>query len=82
MIANTVISVLISGPLQQLLNSVKQLQIIVHSFLIAVTFPATATIFFGMLMQVLTLQVYDFSDFYNSALSLDPDSAGSNSLNS
>jgi hypothetical protein len=35
-----------------------------------------------MLMQVLTLQVYDFSDFYNSALSLDPDSAGSNSLNS
>jgi hypothetical protein len=81
MLANTVISILISGPLQQLLNSVKQLQIIIHAFLIAVPFPATTTIFFGMLMQVLTFQVFDFSDFYNSALSLDPNSPASNPLN-
>ena len=78
---STIISILITGPLSQILNSIKQLQITVHAFLIAVSFPATSTIFFGMLMQILTFQVYDFSDFYNRALSLDSDSEGSNALN-
>ena len=78
---STIVSILISGPLSQILNSIKQLQITVHAFLIAVSFPATSTIFFGMLMQILTFQFYDFSDFYNRALSLDSDSGGSNALN-
>ncbi len=54
MLVNTIVSLLISGPLQQLLASVKQLQIIVHITLINVAYPATATIFMGMLMNVLT----------------------------
>ena len=52
-----------------------------HIILINVAYPATATIFFGMLMGVLTFQFYDFSDFYNRILQLDPDSRGSNPLN-
>ena len=52
-----------------------------HIILINVAYPATATIFFGMLMGVLTFQFYDFSDFYNRILQLDPDSLGSNPLN-
>ena len=54
MLINTIVSILISGPLQQLLASVKHLQIIVHITLINVAYPATATLFMGMLMNVLT----------------------------
>ena len=54
MLANTVVSILIAGPIQQLLSSVKQLQIMVHIMLINVAYPATSSVFFGMLMQVLT----------------------------
>jgi hypothetical protein len=54
MIANTIVSIVISGPLAELLNSVKQLQIITHVMLLNLAYPATASIFFGMLMNVLT----------------------------
>lgn len=54
MIVNTVVSIIISGPVQKILESVKQLQIIVHLLLINVAFPAAAMIFMGMLMEVLT----------------------------
>jgi hypothetical protein len=81
MLINTVVSIFISGPLQQLLSSVKQLQIIIHITLINVAYPATATIFMGMLMNVLTFQFYNFSSFYNKVFSLDPDSFGSQPLN-
>lgn len=45
-----------------------------------VAYPATTTVFFGLLMEVLTFQFYDFSEFYNSKLKLDPDSPGNNAL--
>lgn len=48
--SNTIISVLIAGPLNQILGTIKQLQIIMHLMLVNVAFPATATIFFGILM--------------------------------
>ena len=54
MLANTIVSIAVSGPLQQLLSSVKQLQILVHIVLINLAYPSTTTIFFGMLMNVLT----------------------------
>ena len=54
MLVNTIVSLVISGPLQQLLSSVKQLQIIVHIMLINLAYPPTSSIFFGMLMNVLT----------------------------
>lgn len=81
MIVNTVVSIIISGPVQKLLESVKQLQIIVHLLLINVAFPAAAMIFMGMLMEVLTFQFYDFSGFYNKVFSLDPDSQGNQPFN-
>lgn len=81
MLVNTVVSLVISGPLQQLLSSVKQLQIIVHITLINLAYPATATIFLGMLMNVLTFQFYNFGNFYNKVLNLDPNSPGNNPLN-
>ncbi len=49
--------------------------------LIGVAYPATATLFFGMMMQVLTFQFYDFGNFYNRVLGLDPDAEGSRPLN-
>jgi hypothetical protein len=78
---NTFVSLLIKGPLKVILDSIKQLQIIVHVLLINVAYPATATVFFGMLMQVLTFQFADFTDFYNHKLNLDPDSEGNQPLN-
>jgi hypothetical protein len=54
MLANTIVMIFVSGPVQQLLSSVKQLQIIVHMMLVNVAFPAVTTIFMGMFMNVLT----------------------------
>jgi hypothetical protein len=54
MLANTVVMPFVAGPLQQLLSSVKQLQIIVHIMLVNVAFPAVTTVFMGMFMNLLT----------------------------
>ena len=80
LVSNTVLSMLVNGPLKTILDSVQQIQTIVHVLLINVAYPATATVFFGILMQVLTFQIYDFSDFYNRVLRLDPDSKGNEPL--
>ena len=50
--------------------------------LIAVSFPATALIFFGGLMNLINFQIIDFSSFYNKFLFLDPDQEGNNPFNS
>ena len=70
MLANFVVSLLISGPISQLLGAIKSLQIIVHVILINVLYPATAMVFFGMLMGLLTFQFYDFTDFYYKILGI------------
>ena len=81
MTSNLVLSILVLGSIKAFLDSVKQLQIIVHIFLINVTYPVTATVFFSMLMDVLTFQFHNFSDLYNRVLRLDPDSDGNNPIN-
>jgi hypothetical protein len=45
--------------------------------LINVAYPATSTVFFGMLMQILTFQFYDFTNFYTKSLALDSDGLNS-----
>ena len=74
MLGNSIVSMVTLGPIQALLNSVKQLQIIVHTMLINVSYPASTTSYFAILMQILTLQVIDLSDIYNRALKLDENS--------
>ena len=37
--------------------------------------------FFGMLLNLLTFQFYDFGPFYSRVFKFDPDLAGSNPLN-
>jgi len=37
-----------------------------------VAYPATVTIFFGKLIEVVTFQIYDFTNFYNTVLRLSP----------
>jgi hypothetical protein len=71
LMSNFVISILIAGPLQTILDSVKSLQTIIHLMLVNLAYPATSTLFFGLLMQVLTFQFYDFTDFYSRVLRLD-----------
>ena len=71
LMSNFVISILIAGPLQTILDSVKSLQTIIHLMLVNLAYPATSTLFFGLLMQVLTFQFYDFTDFYSRIFKLD-----------
>ncbi len=49
--------------------------------LIDLAYPPATSIFFGMLMNVLTFQIYDFSSIYVYLLNLDPESPGSNPFN-
>ena len=49
--------------------------------LVNVAFPAVTTIFMGVFMNLLTFQFYDFSDFYDRVLGLDPNSVGNSPLN-
>ena len=80
--ASFVVMMLISGPLQQVLNSFRNTQINVHIMLVAVNLPATAQVFFGGLMKFLNFQLIDTTDFYNKLFHLDPDSEGNSPLNS
>jgi|LauGreDrversion4_2_1035121.scaffolds.fasta_scaffold47675_3 hypothetical protein len=52
---NTLIMIILSGPLKKILGSLKHSQIIVHLMLMKVTYPASALVFFGGLMNLLTL---------------------------
>jgi hypothetical protein len=49
--------------------------------LVNVAFPAVTTIFMGIFMNLLTFQFYDFSNFYDKVLGLDPSSVGNSPLN-
>jgi hypothetical protein len=50
LLVNLAVTFLVLGPLSAILGSVNQLQFLVHIFLINLSYPATATIFFGNLM--------------------------------
>ena len=45
-----VVTILVAGPIQIILDSVKSLQIMIHLMLVNLAYPATSTIFFGVLM--------------------------------
>ena len=81
-LASFVLMMAVSGPVQQILSSFKHTQITVHLMLISVNQPATSLIFFGGLMNLVNFQLIEFTNFYNKALRLDPDSVGNNPLNS
>jgi hypothetical protein len=65
------VSILAAVSLQLILDCVKSLQITIHLMLLNLSFPATSTFFFGVLMQVLNFQFYDFTDFYCRIFNLD-----------
>lgn len=80
-LASVTLMLLISGPIQQILNSFRHTQIIVHLMLIAVNLPAPTLIFFGGMMNLVNFQLIEFSNTYNKIFHLDPESIGNNPLN-
>lgn len=70
LISSTVLALLAAGPLQQIFEAIKSTQILTHLLLINVSTPASASIFFGSLMSLITLQLIDLTDTYTSALIL------------
>jgi hypothetical protein len=48
--------------------------------LINLAYPVSSTVVFGVLMQILSFQFHDFTDFFTKTLSLDSD--GNDPLNS
>ena len=49
--------------------------------LLNLSYPAAVNVCFGMLMSVLTFQLYSFFDFFNKILSLDPNGQGNSPYN-
>lgn len=68
--SSTIVNILLAGPLQQVLGVIKSTQILTHLLLINVATPASASIFFGQLMSLITLQLVDLTDTYTSVLQL------------
>lgn len=56
------------------------MQIIVHTLMIEVAYPASVIVFFGQLIEVINFQIYDFGNFYNRVFALDPESQGNQPL--
>ena len=54
-LSSTLMTVLVAGPLNQILDAIKALQITSHLMLINVQQPANSQIFFGLLMSILSL---------------------------
>ena len=54
-LSSTLMTILVAGPLNQILDAVKALQITSHLMLINVQQPANSQIFFGLLMSILSL---------------------------
>lgn len=71
LVSSTVVNLLMAGPLQQVLGAIKSTQILTHLLLINVATPASASLFFGQLMSLITLQFFDLTDSFNSVLVLD-----------
>jgi hypothetical protein len=71
LVSSTVVNLLMAGPLQQILGAIKSAQILTHLLLIKVATPRSASIFFGQLMSLITLQFFDLTDYFNSVLALD-----------
>jgi hypothetical protein len=69
-LSSTILNLLLAGPLQQVLGVIKSTQILTHLLLINVATPASASIFFGQLMSLITLQLLDMTNTYTSVLQL------------
>ena len=70
-LSSTLMSILVAGPLNQILDAVKALQITSHLMLINVQQPANSQIFFGLLMSILSLQLIPTSEYFTAWFKLD-----------
>ncbi len=68
---NTIMTVLVAGPINLILGAVKQLQITSHIMLVNLPTPANLNIFFSILMQLVTLNFIDTTNFVNKMMNLD-----------
>jgi len=71
MAGGALINIVLAGPLQQILGVIKSTQILLHLLLIDVATPASASIFFSKLMDLITLQFLDMDTFYDEHFALD-----------
>lgn len=72
-VANIFVSFLIAGPLQHILSAVKQLQLSSIIMLVNITPPANAQMFYSILMNIVTMNLIDCTDFFNNFFKLDDD---------
>ncbi len=70
-LSSTLMTILVAGPLNQILDAVKALQITSHLMLINVQQPANSQIFCGLLMSILSLQLIPTSDYFSAWFKLD-----------
>lgn len=70
---NVVLNLLVSQSLNQMLSSIKNLQVIVHLTLVNVIIPANATIFFSMIFQIIAFDPIDIEEYVVDFFELDGD---------
>ena len=68
---NTIMTVLVAGPINLILGAVKQLQITSHIMLVNLPTPANLNTFFSLLMQLVTLNFIDTTKFVDKIMKLD-----------
>jgi len=61
-----VINIILQGSLQQLFQSIKKLQIVVHMSLVNVSMPGNASIFFSYLLQIVAFDVIPTDNAYDA----------------
>ena len=70
---NVVLNLIISQGLNQMLSSIKNLQVIVHLTLIHVVIPANAQIFFSMIFEIIAFDPVNISEQVIEFFELDGD---------
>ena len=72
-VLNFALNMVLSGALQEMLASMKKMQIMIHLLLIEVQIPATCQIFFGSLLKLVTYELIDISPYIRKGLKLNDD---------
>jgi len=67
---NIVLNLIMSASMNQMLSSIKNLQVIVHLCLLGVIVPANAQIFFEYLFEMIAFDPVDVTEYINFGFSL------------
>ena len=69
---NSIMNILMGSSMNAMLESIKNVQVIVHFLLLNVTVPANAAIIFGAIAEMVTFDPVNISEYIPQAKAIDP----------